>query len=648
MTGSLRSTARNPVAIALMGLLILVFLLLGVGGGSRFPDALMATHADAVVTAGGHTTSATDFRRIFEQQKERFEQQSQQTTTIDVLVENGFDQQLLGEIARDQGEAEMLTRAGIVPAPALVDAEIRKLPFAFDRVTGKFSQAQFTQALASEGLTPRQAQAELLDDIAQREVGTAVASGLQVPRLYAALAAVSGLENRDVSFLVLGPKAVPMPAAPTDADLMGFMRRNAAQLMLPERRVITLVRFSAAAVAPTITPDPQAVQQAFQAQQGSLSTPETRTVIEVPVRTAAQGAEAAQRLARGEDPAAIARSFGAEAVNYVDKPQSDIADPKIGQAAFAMQAGQVSGPVAGALGLAALKVTKITPARPATLAEAKAKIETDLRQRAAESQSYDQSQKFDVARQAGSGVAAAAQKVGATAITLGPVTEAGAGGDGKPIPLLDPKILKVAFAATQGEETDLEDEGKGEYYALKVERILPPSLPDLAPNRAALAQAYIREQLLKALAAKAQGLIAQIKAGLQMDKAAATVGVTVTHQTGMQRIAVQQYQSFGREFLEGVFGAKPGDVFGALMPTGIAIARLDAIRPGDQTTTARIAEQVRPRMSQDFGRDLVEALREASEKTVHATTNLDLARKTLGVDPATLAKLSHPGAGKVR
>ena len=52
MTGALRSTARNPVAVALMGVLILVFLILGVGGGSRFPDLLAGTRGDAVAAAG--------------------------------------------------------------------------------------------------------------------------------------------------------------------------------------------------------------------------------------------------------------------------------------------------------------------------------------------------------------------------------------------------------------------------------------------------------------------------------------------------------------------------------------------------------------------------------------------------------------------
>ena len=117
MTGVLRSTARNPVAIALMGLLVLVFLILGVGGGGRFPDLFSATSADSVITAGSHSMSSRDYRRVFDQEKQRLEQQSQQPVSIEQLVQGGFDQQLLGAIAGDEAESEMLTRAGIVPAP---------------------------------------------------------------------------------------------------------------------------------------------------------------------------------------------------------------------------------------------------------------------------------------------------------------------------------------------------------------------------------------------------------------------------------------------------------------------------------------------------------------------------------------------------
>jgi peptidyl-prolyl cis-trans isomerase D len=643
MTGVLRSTARNPVAIALMGLLVLVFLILGVGGGSRFPDIFASAGADSVVTAGGHSMSTRDFRQVFDQQKQRMEQQAQQTVPVDVLVQNGFDQQLLNAIAQDEAEAEVLTRAGIVPGPALIGEEIKKLPFAFDKVTGKFSEQQFAQFLASQGLTPRQAEAELSDELAQRHFAAAVEAGFRAPRIYAALSAVTGLENRDISYFTLDAKAVPQPAAPTDAQLLAFMKEHAAQLMRPEMRVISVVRFSAKAMEPGVTVDPAAVQKEFAFKKDTMSTPERRSLVQIPVKTAAQAAQAAGRLRAGEDPAAIAKSFGAEPVSYADAPQSAIADPKVAAAAFALSQGQVSGPVQGELGLAVLKVSKITPGAAASFESARPRIEADLRTKGGQKAAYDLSQKFDDARQAGSSVMDAARKAGVTPVTVGPVTADGLDADAKPNTLLNPAILKTAFAHAAGEDTDLQDAGPGEYFALHVDRVLPPSLPPLTDKRPELVNAYVHQGYLQALKTRADALTAQIRAGAAIDQVAAQAGGHVVHQSGMQRIQAEQYKDLGREFLIAIFTAKPGDVFAAAAPSGVFIGKLDAVRPGDVTTMARALGAIEGRVSQNYLKDLMNSVKNAARQDTKVTINLALARRTLGVDP-TLA--TRPGAPK--
>jgi peptidyl-prolyl cis-trans isomerase D len=645
MTGSLRSTARNPVAIALMGLLILVFLILGVGGGGRFPDAFRGARADSVITAGGHATSVSDFRRIFQQQKQRLEEQSKQTYTNEFLVNNGFDQELLRQIALDDGQTEMLARAGIAPDPSLIDAQIRQIPVAFDRVTGKFSERQFTEFLASQGLTPREVQTDLGDELAERHFTDAVASGFRAPRVYAALGAIAALQNRDVSYFVLEPKAVVQPLPPTDAQLLAFEKLHAAQLTRPEMRIISLVRFSAAALAPSVTVSDADIQKAFDSRKASLSTPETRTVVQIPVKTAAQGQEAAQRLAKGDDPGAIAHALGAEPVIYDNKPRTAIADGKLAAAAFAMKADQVAGPVQGDLGLAALKVTKITAATTPTLASARPAIEADLKTKAGQNKAYELSQKFDDARQSGASVADAAQKAGAPAVSVGPFTATGADGLGKPMPGLGDKIVKAAFALRAGEDSDIQDAGPGEYYAFKVDKVIPPSVPPLDEIRPLLTEAYMREQLSNALRAKADALIAQIKQGRSMDQLAATVGGTVTRQQGLQLIKAQQYQSLGREFLSQIFGQKTGAVFAAGGPTGVFIARLDAIRPGDPAATAQFLASIEPRVSQDYVRDLIASTKAAAEKAVKVNVNLPLARQAMGVEPASVGKTGTKGAG---
>jgi peptidyl-prolyl cis-trans isomerase D len=636
MTGTLRSTARNPVAIALMGLLILVFLALGVGGGGRFPDAFRGTKADSVISVGSHSVSATDYRRIFDQQKQRFEEQSHQSLTADFLIKNGFDLQLLNQLAQDQAEAELLARIGIDPAPGLVDEQIKHIPAAFDRVTGKFSPQQFAQFLAANGLTAAQVQTLLSDELADRHFTAAVAANFQAPRVFAALNAVQGLQNRDVSYFTLDARAVVPPPPASDAQLTTFLKAHAAQLTRPEMRTITLARFSASALAAGIVVSPADIQKEFDFRKDTLSTPETRTIIQIPVKTADQGAQAARRLAAGEDPAAIARSFGAEPVIYADKPRSAIADGKLAAAAFAATAGQVSGPVQGDLGLAAIKVAKITPGKTATLDSARAQIEADLRLKAAQAKAYQLSQAFDDARQGGAGVADAARKAGVPTISVGPVTAQGADVDGKPNPLITDKIAKTAFAMRAGEDSDIQDAGAGDYYALKVDRVLPPALPSLDEVRAPLTQAYAREQLSQALRAKADALMALVRQGKSLDEVAAGVGAHVTREAGMQLIQMQKYQALGQPFVAAIFGHKPGDVFDAGGKDGVFIARLDAVRPGDVTETARLVESLRSRASQEYLQSLVAAAKTAAAQQIKPVINLKLARTTMGVDPATL------------
>jgi peptidyl-prolyl cis-trans isomerase D len=644
MTGTLRSTARNPVAVALMGLLILVFLIIGVGGNGRFPDLFRQVRADSVVSAGSHSMSANDFRKVFDQQKQRFEDQSNQTVTNSFLVENGFDQQLLNAIAQDEALSEVLTRIGVNPAPHLIDEQIKKLPFAFDRVTGKFSETQFTQFLAAQGLTAGQAQAQLADDLAQRHFLYAVQAGFQVPRIFAAMNAVAGLENRDVSYFILDPRSVPQPPAPTDAQLMAFMKAHAAQLTRPQMRTVEVVKFSAAALAPTVTVDAAAIQKEFDLRKDSLSTPETRTVVQIPVKSAAQGAEAAARLAKGENPDAIAKSFGVQAIVYADKPIDVIADHKLAALAFSLPADAPKGPVQGDLGLAAIEVTKVTPAKVATLESARPKIEADLKRQAARDKAYKLSQAFDDARTGGANFQAAAAKAGVPVQTVGPFAATGQDLQGKPVPELTDRMVKSAFAKGVGDDADLEDAGSGEYYAIKVDKIAPPSLPTLAEARPALTKAYETQMYLQALKAKADALVAKIKGGTPIEQVGASVGSHVVKQTGMQRIQAAKYQAMGQSFLQAVFGVKPGEAFAAGGQTGIYIARLDAVRPGDATQMAQITNALRGKLGESYLSDVLESAKTAARREIKPQINVALARQAIGVDPTAGPKV--PGAAK--
>eukprot|EP01030_Chromulinospumella_sphaerica_P029968 gene29968-30455_t len=201
-----------------------------------------------------------------------------------------------------------------------------------------------------------------------------------------------------------------------------FLKENAARLMRPEMRVLKLVRFNAEAFQGKVTADPAEVQKRFNFRKDSLSSPELRSFVQIPIKNAGQAATVADRLTKGEDPAAIAKSVGASVVNNTDKPRSAIFDKAVADAAYRLPVGGVSGALKGELGQSVIKVTKITPARVANIEEHRAELEADVIKSAAANKAYEQAQAFDKAHSEGASLDQAAQKVGATVVTLGPLT----------------------------------------------------------------------------------------------------------------------------------------------------------------------------------------------------------------------------------
>ena len=70
-------------------------------------------------------------------------------------------------------------------------------------------------------------------------------------------------------------------------------------------------------------------------------------------------------------------------------------------------------------------------------------------------------------------------------MTLGPISADGKDMQNQAVAAATPKLLKEAFSLAQGAESELEDEGEGDYFAVRVQSITPPALPTLAEIRAA-------------------------------------------------------------------------------------------------------------------------------------------------------------------
>jgi peptidyl-prolyl cis-trans isomerase D len=637
MLAAIRAFAKSWVASLLIGLLVVSFSVWGIR------DVLHPKFSDAVVTAGAHETSPNEFKRMFEGMRQQAGQQAGQDLSVTDAIAAGLDQRALNEVEAADAFAEYLRRIGLVPAPQLVVNQLRQQPGFFNAL-GQFDKDTYQTKLASVGLTAKQYESLMADDVAQNHLAAGLAAGLKTPDIYGAVIASYELESRNVSYLILNPKSVPPPAAPTDAQLQTLLNQNATALTRPEVRTVSLVRFSAKAIAPSMPIDEMAVQKLYADRKASLSQPEKRSLVEFSTKDAARAAEIVASLKAGQDPDAVGKSAGVVPIVLTDKPLGGIVDPAVAQAAFAAQNGQVVGPItSGLAGYAVIKLIKITPASVPTLDSLRPQLEADVKTDAAIEKVFNGVKKYGDVHDSGANLADAARAAGVTPVTVGPITAQGAGLDGQPAPGVTPKVLKEAFSLPQGGESEMEDEGNGEYFALRVEKISPPTLRTLAEIKPQLTQVYMQQALAKALSDKADQVVQAIQKGESFDAAAASAGVKAGVLNGVTRAALQQGKQIGPEMIEKLFAAKQGQVFdGQIGQVQVMVARIDASQPAAGVDVARATAGQGPALAKQIFQDLGDATRAVAISRIKPQGDLAAARQALGLSPSDLPKSSAP------
>jgi len=641
MLTAFRAFAKSWFAAVLIGLLIVAFAVFGIR------DVFGHNVSSSVIVAGSRKMTPTEFRREFDQVRKRAEQQMGQPVTTELAAANGLDRQVLSGLATRESFAELLHKIGVRPSDKDVVEQIAKIPAFFNQVSGRFDKKQYEQRLAQNDMTVQDFEGRLRDEMAQQQAVEALASSRQIPRAYSAMAAIFALESRDVDYLVVDPASVPKPAAPTDAQLTAFMQENAAQLTQPEFRVLTLVRFSPQLVGANLAVDEAELKKRYDFRKDTLSTPETRSLVQIPAKDAAAAQAISARLQRGEAPAAVARSLGVDAITYDAKPQSAIPDRKLADAVFKLQPGQVAA-VQGDLGLAVVKITAVAPGKAVSFEEARPALEAELRKDAAAEKVYALTQAYDDAHQKGANLTEAAQKAGVAATTLGPVSKDGRDQQGQPVGGVSPKLLETAFGLPAGGESEVVEAGNGDYFAVRVEKVVPPALPPLAAIKPQLAQAWTMRELGKAMQAKAESLAARIRKGETLEAVAASSGAKLVRVPGVDRRTAQQNPQMSQDLLGAVFGGgKPGEVFTARGPGfSMVVGKVAAIHVGDPAQLARLTEQARPEMTNTIFREIVESAQGAARQALKTKIDYNLARTALGLPPLTAGGPAAGGKGQ--
>lgn len=635
MLAAFRSFAKSPWSFGLLGLIIAAFVLVGT------TDIFGSRVGINVITAGSRTVTQPEFQAAFRRSLQQMGQQYGQPVSQEMALEQGMDQRILSEMTRNEALAELLRRLGVRAPQDAMREQLREIPAFFDPLTGEFSESNYLEALRREGLTRDMFEKDMRDGLMRAQFVPAAADGLRAPLAYSALGGVIALEQRDLAYFVVTPQSVGKIAEPTEAEIQAFMKENAAQLTLPEFRGMTVVRLSRKATESSVTIDPAEVQKRFDFEKDSLSRAELRTVVQIPVKDNAQATTVLARINKGEEARVVAGQLGIKPIIFSDKPRSAFFDAGIGDEAFKLPLGG-AGIVKGGFGLAVIKIEKVVPGSTATLEDNRAAIEAKVRADAADRKVSEASKVYEDARADGVDMTTAAARAGLPVTTIAPVSAEGAGQDGKPVAGLSAAVIKAAFEGTQGQDSEILEEAPGEYFVVRVDRIIAPAMPPMAEIRPYLARNLMIRKMAEALRARAEALQARVQKGESMETVAASAGAQVVRVQGISRATAQAQEALGRELLGTAFGSKKGDVFTAATSTGIAVATITALRPGDIQQIAMAARQQQQQFTQQIFTDIGASVQTYAVAKVKAQGNIVNARAALGVAPSATPEKTAP------
>lgn len=642
MLQTMRKAARSWVAGILIGLLVISFAVWGIN------DVFRGRTQTAVAVVDGQEISPETFQQAFRAAVRQAAAQAQREVTEAEAREAGLGGAVLERMVGEAALDAMARRLGLVASDAVAAAEIQAIEAFKNPVTGAFDANTYRQVLGENGFTVQSFEDNLRRELSRRKLLLAAGTGVLAPPAFAAIDLAFRTERRGVTVLPLDPSLVEQPGQPTEAQLKAFYDSRRDQLMMPERRTLTLALGAPQDFAAGVSVPDEKVRELFEFRKAELGTAATRSFVQLVAPDEAKAQDAARRLAAGEDPAAIARALGLQAPLTFQAVRADqVPDKAVAEAVFALDAAGSTPAIKGALAWAAARVTAATAAETPSFDAAAPALRAEIAAEEAQGALLKATEAFEDATTDGATLEAAARQAGLRVITLAPVDAQGRRADGQPDSFLATAgdALNVAFDQAQSEIGEMVSLPGGGYAAVRVDAIQAAAPRPLAEVREPLIAQWRLEELERRLRARAAALAGEARKGT-LEAVARTVGRPAVKRP-RPILRGETDNLIGPELGQAIFTAKAGDVvFGpASQPGVIVLARVDTVeRDADNAVPTRV-EASRQANTQSLAQDLVLTLERTARTRFRAETFPARATAAIGGTPGGEEGAPAPAGG---
>jgi peptidyl-prolyl cis-trans isomerase D len=589
----------GKLAYILLGALALVFSVWGVQGIVSF-----SAKREAGMRVNGQDIDSERVRRAYQEQIAQ--------------ISRAFKGDLPAPI---KARAQQVVTDQFV-AVALLDQHSQKLGYTVSdadvvraiqgeqafQVDGKFNRDSYVGQLRMQGYTPAMFEAEERKDLRDRQIEaglrlSAFATEAEVKRLAA-------LENetRTIAYAAI-PAAKFLPTVHADAAaIQAYYDAHKSDYMTPDTVTLSYLALRLEDLAAQVAVTDADLQAYFEQVKDRYMEPEKRHARHILIQGSDDAARAKaesvykEASAPGADFAELAKKYSGDAGSAAQGGDLGWAEkgffvPSFADALFAMQPGEIKGPVKSQFGWHIIKLEGIQAGKAKSFDEVKPQLEAEFRRNEAEKRFGDQQEKLDqlVFENSGSLQPAAS----ALGLKIGQIADFTRTGGGAPFGA-DAKLIESAFSSDvlAGQNSRALELKPGLVVAIRASNRRQPALRPLSEVRAQVESAVNEELAAKAASDAGQALSAALAAGKSWNEALKPLGVTHAPDTEKEKappnVVVYQpaitmtrtQQGAPRAVTTSAFqaahpqGGKPSIGSVALLKGDVAVYTVDAVQPG--------------------------------------------------------------------